>query len=869
MKKACVLVAALACRLASGAADEVRGDGMIPFLAITGRPTQAEVCAKVAAMDAQGIESFVLYARSGLQIEYMGEEWLVLSEWFCDEAEKRGMKVWLYDEYNWPSGTCKGRVPGENDAWRHAEYGVYRNLDGSFRWTSALAHPGWVNVCEPAAVARFIELTHEVYAKRLARWFANKTVLGIFSDEPGYPVRVSFPEGNPLVSFRKYSGMEDEYRAATGRELKADVEKWIETKDGDVWSVYLDLMGRRFRMSYFDQIREWCDRHGILFTGHMISENDVFGSARCNGNPIRCLRGMSLPGMDEVGTAYDCSPDASPQIEWVTYNVARQAVLHRGNGGLAELFACGPADHVPATLRFGLWMCAFHAIDHYVTCMDVMDERGLVEKHVYLSPTGPIHPWYEKHARILADEARLAATWARKKVSEREVAVRYPNRAAQRMAIGRRTKGAPVPDLAGLLRALELNQFTCRLVEEDETTGLPLVFACRADGGFSEERTGRGKMTVGEAIALCRDRLPSTFRVFEPDGTPALDVLVRTFADGSSAVLNPRPFTERMLVAERGGNRVAFELPARGVRLFAAGGLPPPPVRTSSVLSLADREWDLSLSAQNVRRINFGDGREGKLPVGAPLKNVRIVTRDFAMDYAVTGAGRPISLSSPPPKGGKILLRLAEPYVFEMDGTKVDPVEPCSSLRPCYDSLYRQTPPFDIPAGDHRFAIASGDLDRNLFLPALFVAGDFTVFDGVLHPRPKGAVRLGSLASIGLADFTGTATWSADVEVPYARRIRLRAATGGRVVSARFDGKDLGVCAWEPFEWEIPACLSGRNGRLEISVSTSAQPMFGGADAGKWDVKFWYPVNGPDGPCGLLDAAWLLEGERELEGTGP
>ena len=272
MKKACILVAALVCGLAAGAVDEVRGGGMIPFLAITGKPTQAEVRAKVAAMDAQGIESFVLYARSGLQIEYMGEEWLTLSEWFCDEAERRGMKVWLYDEYNWPSGSCKGRVPAENDAWRHAEYGVYRNLDGSFRWTSKLAHPGWVNVCEPAAVARFIELTHEVYAKRLARWFANKTIRGIFSDEPGYPVRVSFPEGKPLVSFRKYSGMEEEYRAATGRELKADVEKWIETKDGDVWPVYFDLMGRRFRMSYFDQIREWCDRHGSLikaiYTSH-------------------------------------------------------------------------------------------------------------------------------------------------------------------------------------------------------------------------------------------------------------------------------------------------------------------------------------------------------------------------------------------------------------------------------------------------------------------------------------------------------------------------------------------------------------------------------------------------------------------------
>ena len=117
-------------------AGENRGDGMIPFLAITGKPTEAEVRAKVAAIQAQGIDSFLIYARSGLELEYMGEEWLKLNEWFCDEAEKRGMKVWLYDEYNWPSGTCKGRVPNENDAWRYTEYGLKYRLEITGRTTA-------------------------------------------------------------------------------------------------------------------------------------------------------------------------------------------------------------------------------------------------------------------------------------------------------------------------------------------------------------------------------------------------------------------------------------------------------------------------------------------------------------------------------------------------------------------------------------------------------------------------------------------------------------------------------------------------------------------------------------------------------------
>ena len=856
--------------------DPVRGDGMIPFLAITGKPTEVEVRAKVAAIQAQGIDSFLIYARSGLELEYMGEEWLKLNEWFCDEAEKRGMKVWLYDEYNWPSGTCKGRVPNENDAWRYAEYGVYRNPDGTYRWTTALAPGGWVNVCEPAAVARFIELTHEVYAKRLDRWFKNKTILGIFTDEPGHPTRVTFPDGKPLVSFRKYSGLEDEYKAATGRELKADVEKWLETKEDDVWSVYLDLMGKRFRAAYFDQIRAWCDTHGILFTGHMISENDLYGSARCNGNPILCLRGESLPGMDEIHTR--CEPD---RIEWVTYNVARQAILHRGNGGLAELYACGPANHVPVTLRFVMWMCAFHGIDHYISCMDVMDEKGLVEKHGYLSCMGPIHPWYEKHARVLADEARVAAEWARKTVAEREVAVRYPNRTAQQLAIAGR-KGVTGLNLQGLLRTLELNQFTCRLVDEGESTDLPLVFTCRADGRYAEERTGKNDLTAEDALALCRDRLPATFSVYECTGTlgqrascplqgtpPATDLLVRNYTDGTSAVLNLQPFTDRTLIAERNGTRTTFTLPARGVVLFGAVAQERDP--PAAVRSLVNVDWDLTLDAPNIRRVNFAPSRKGSLTVAAPLKGVRLLTRDCAMSYAVTSSGRPIGLNEQPAKGDTVIRHIAEPYAFEMDGAKVDSSEPCTSLRPCYDPLYRQTKPFDLAAGEHSFAITSGEADSNFFLPALFLTGDFAVFNGVVMPRPEGKVKLGPLAASGLADFTGTATWSAEVTVPGATSTRsgcaakmaavpvsrLRLATGGRLTQVKLAGRDLGVRAWAPFEWDVPADLAGKKAKLEISISTSVQPMFGDPANGTWDMRFWNAVSGPDGPCGLLAADWL------------
>ena len=61
-----------------------------------------------------GIEQFMIYARSGLELEYMGEEWLNVCGYIIEYAAENGMSVWLYDDYNWPSGRCGGQVVSQN-----------------------------------------------------------------------------------------------------------------------------------------------------------------------------------------------------------------------------------------------------------------------------------------------------------------------------------------------------------------------------------------------------------------------------------------------------------------------------------------------------------------------------------------------------------------------------------------------------------------------------------------------------------------------------------------------------------------------------------------------------------------------------------
>ncbi len=825
------VAAGVACVLESGAVERpscssvIRPGsdpaGIVPFVSVTGRPTEEAVRATVERVAASGAGALMPYARAGLEIDYLGEEWLRAMAWFCREAARLGLKVWLYDEFYCPSGTCRGRVPAENDAWRYAEGGVFPRPGGGWDWETALGPRGWVNICEPDATARFLALTHEVYAERLAPWLADGTVVGVFTDEPGHHVRVDFPRGEPAARFRVWSGLEEEYAAATGRAFRADVERWLDAgrpADGpaaDVWPAYSRLHGARFRRSYLDPIRRWCDARGLLFAGHLYSEHDPADSVRCNGDPLLALRAFSVPGIDEIWT----HPDPA-RAEWNTLALLRGAVCDSAAGGIAELFACGPCDTPPSTLRDMVRLAARHGATRFLVCMEAMDQRGLVEKHGYLAPTGSLHPWWDKHGALFAAEARRLAAEAREAGPVPGtsvpglVAVRFPFRAA---ALAARA-GGPNPPLADLLRALDSAGLAPLLVGEDEPTDLPLVFSLSADG------------TVAASAAVPTDIVES----LKVAGLKVADLKVCS-ARSENAPQQDTPRTPR----------------------------------TPRAISSA---WTLALSAPNLLRVTFGPDRTGVLSVAAPLR-ARFALRDYAPGFAVgLESGRHVDAFADLGANERQVRREAEPYVFELDGRPLLPAAPCISLRAGFAPLYRETAPIDLAPGVHRLRIASGAPDDNYFLPALLLAGDFAVLGGRLFPRLPTPVPAASLADLGLASFVGTATWTARVRVPDKESLRslrslrenqteqptLRVDTGNSPAEAFWNGVSLGVRPWPPFEWSLPASAAGTEGELTFAVSTSIAPMFGdpAAPGSAWDQPFWTPPRDPATNPGLLSAEW-------------
>ena len=58
----------------------------------------------------QGIHEFFLFPIYGFETPYCSEDYWELVEFTLGKCQEKGMKCWIYDDYNWPSGTCAGYV---------------------------------------------------------------------------------------------------------------------------------------------------------------------------------------------------------------------------------------------------------------------------------------------------------------------------------------------------------------------------------------------------------------------------------------------------------------------------------------------------------------------------------------------------------------------------------------------------------------------------------------------------------------------------------------------------------------------------------------------------------------------------------------
>jgi hypothetical protein len=181
---------------------------------------EAEIRGQIRGFHGAGILDFYIHPMFGFPVDYLSEVMFEAIGWAIDEARRLGMRFWIYDEYNWPSGAAGGYVfrdhperrqpvlqrrqwqageaepeaPGvEVTRWASeggtvtAYYETLQNGVCPFAQWSPFCwdQEGYTDVCDAEAVGAFIELTHEAYRARFGDEF-GKTLVGLFTDEVSY-----------------------------------------------------------------------------------------------------------------------------------------------------------------------------------------------------------------------------------------------------------------------------------------------------------------------------------------------------------------------------------------------------------------------------------------------------------------------------------------------------------------------------------------------------------------------------------------------------------------------------------------------------------------------------------------------------------
>ena len=115
-----------------------------------------ELLRQMALMHQQGVLAFVIHARRGLEVEYLSETWFARCGLVIEEAARLGMKLWIYDEDNWPSGYAGGRVLERNPDNIGQNLGLERHyLEGPSNFDLTLERPSEVRF---VLVAQILEV---------------------------------------------------------------------------------------------------------------------------------------------------------------------------------------------------------------------------------------------------------------------------------------------------------------------------------------------------------------------------------------------------------------------------------------------------------------------------------------------------------------------------------------------------------------------------------------------------------------------------------------------------------------------------------------------------------------------------------------
>ena len=347
---------------------------LVPFWFWNDELSEPELLRQIADFAAHGVQGFVIHPRVGLprSIGWLSERMLYFMRVVIEEAARRQMVVFLYDEGMYPSGSSSGQVVAANPIFHcrgllpiELAEGVDSpvlpagsNLIATVRRPNgqriavvdapssgshirglhyladdAIAEdcPPAADLLNPAAVACFIRLVYQRFYDEFGAHF-GKTIRAIFTDEPNLLGRGAAGKFRPGTA-----GILEHVNRLLGYDFTPHLptlwfadEPSAERYRADYW----EAVHRRLDETYYAPLRDWCAAHGVALCGHP-DRSEAIGR----------LRYFQMPGQDLVWRYVE--PDQPSALEGEHATMAKcssSAMIHGGRRRNGNEF-CGAYGH--------------------------------------------------------------------------------------------------------------------------------------------------------------------------------------------------------------------------------------------------------------------------------------------------------------------------------------------------------------------------------------------------------------------------------------------------------------------------------------------------------------------------------------------
>lgn len=314
---------------------------------------------------------------------YLSEEYMDLYRCALETAKKLGMKMCLYDENGFPSGSaggllaekhpndtmkrldkyemdftqsCRAEIQIRVDAGSKYMGAVLMNLNtneitdisgkvtmeneiykadlnivgGTWRlFVFFVVRDGYdrVDYLDKAAVTHLLEVTHEIYYMHFKEYFGT-VIDSAFYDEPMlYQACGRTWTGSFNDAFENQYGFNP---------ITLYPALWydIGTQTASARNLLYGFRTQLFSENYIKIMNDWCHHHGIVLTGHMDQEENINPVTTC-GDLMKIFEHQDIPGIDEI-SFYNRAVKAYKIVSSSAYNWDKPLVMTEVYGAMGE-----------------------------------------------------------------------------------------------------------------------------------------------------------------------------------------------------------------------------------------------------------------------------------------------------------------------------------------------------------------------------------------------------------------------------------------------------------------------------------------------------------------------------------------------------